>query len=48
MRGKRWKYLFYLDFAGSMQEERCRNAIRHLEEITSFLKVLGSYKSAAE
>jgi len=48
MRGKRWKYLFYLDFAGSMQEERCRNAIRHLEEIASFLKVLGSYKSAAE
>jgi len=48
MRGKRWKYLFYLDFAGTMQEERCQNAIRHLEEITSFLKVLGSYKTAAE
>lgn len=48
MRGKRWKYLFYLDFAGNMQEERCRNAIRHLEEITSFLKVLGSYKAAVE
>lgn len=48
MRGRRWKYLFYLDFAGNMQEERCRNAIRHLEEITSFLKVLGSYKAAAE
>lgn len=48
MRGRRWKYLFYLDFAGNMQEERCRNAIRHLEEITSFLKVLGSYKAADE
>lgn len=48
MRGKRWKYLFYLDFVGTMQEERCRNAIRHLEEITSFLKVLGSYKTAVE
>ncbi len=48
MRGRRWKYLFYLDFAGNMQEERCLNAIRHLEEITSFLKVLGSYKAAAE
>jgi len=48
LRGKPWEYFFYLDFAGNMQEERCRNAIRHLEEITSFLKVLGSYKSAAE
>jgi prephenate dehydratase len=48
LRGKPWEYFFYLDFAGNMQEERCRNAIRHLEEITSFLKVLGSYKSAVE
>jgi len=46
LRGKPWEYFFYLDFAGNMKEERCRNAIRHLEEITSFLKVLGSYKSA--
>jgi prephenate dehydratase len=46
IRGKRWKYLFYLDFAGNMHEERCINAIRHLEEITSLLKVLGSYRAA--
>jgi len=45
LRGKPWAYLFYLDFAGSMTETRCQNAIRHLEEITSFLKVLGSYPS---
>lgn len=38
-----WKYWFYLDFDGSMQEESCQNAINHLKEITSFLKVLGSY-----
>lgn len=38
-----WKYWFYLDFEGSMQEEPCQNAIHHLQEITSFLKVLGSY-----
>ncbi|MBC8491144.1 MAG: prephenate dehydratase [Candidatus Marinimicrobia bacterium] len=48
LRGKPWEYFFYLDFAGNMKEERCRNAIRHLEEITSFLKVLGTYKSAAK
>ncbi len=43
LRGRPWAYIFYLDFAGHMGEERCKNAIRHLQEITSFLKVLGSY-----
>lgn len=43
LRGKPWAYIFYLDFAGHMGEEKCKNAIRHLQEITSFLKVLGSY-----
>jgi prephenate dehydratase len=43
LRGKPWEYIFYLDFVGDVQQEHCRNAIRHLEEITSFLKVLGSY-----
>ncbi len=46
LRGRPWDYIFYLDFAGSMEEERCINAIRHLEEITTLLKVLGSYPSA--
>ncbi|NIA30045.1 MAG: prephenate dehydratase [Actinobacteria bacterium] len=45
LRGRPWAYIFYLDFAGHMGEERCKNAIRHLQEITSFLKVLGSYPS---
>lgn len=40
-----WKYWFYLDFEGSMKEEACVNAINHLQEITSFLKILGSYPS---
>ena len=45
LRGKPWAYIFYLDFVGDMRQEHCRNAIRHLEEITSFLKVLGSYQA---
>jgi len=45
LRGKPWAYIFYLDFVGDMRQEHCRNAIRHLEEITTFLKVLGSYES---
>jgi prephenate dehydratase len=45
LRGKPWEYIFYLDFNGHPETERCQNAIRHLQEITSFLKVLGSYPS---
>lgn len=43
LQGKRWQYLFYIDFIGSLQEERCQNALNHLQEITSYFKVLGSY-----
>ena len=41
--GKPWEYLFYIDFAGSLRQENCRNAITHMSEITTFLKILGSY-----
>ena len=43
LQGKRWQYFFYIDFLGSLQEERCQNALNHLQEITTFFKVLGSY-----
>lgn len=46
LKGKPWEYFFYLDFVGSMSEERCRNAINHLKEIASFLRILGSYPRA--
>lgn len=46
LKGKPWEYLFYLDFAGHMDEEHCRNAINHLREIASFLRILGSYPRA--
>ena len=41
--GKPWEYLFYLDFRGSITHNSCRKAIDHLKEITSYLKILGSY-----
>ncbi len=43
LQGKRWQYFFYVDFIASQHEERGRNALNHLQEITSYLKVLGSY-----
>lgn len=47
LRGRPWEYLFYLDFIGNVKEERCRNALAHLGEVTNFLRVLGCYRSAA-
>lgn len=43
LKGKPWEYFFYLDFAGSMAEAHCQRAIKHLEEIATFLRILGSY-----
>ena len=43
LQGKRWQYFFYIDFAGSIHEPHCHNALNHLQEITSFFRVLGSY-----
>ena len=44
LQGKRWQYFFYIDFIGSQYEERCKNALNHLQEITTFFKVFGSYE----
>ncbi|TAK58249.1 MAG: prephenate dehydratase [Bacteroidetes bacterium] len=41
--GKPWEYLFYVDFEGSILEAESKNALRHLEEITHQLKILGCY-----
>jgi prephenate dehydratase len=43
LRGKPWEYLFYLDFIGRQDDERVRNALRHLSETADLLRVLGSY-----
>lgn len=44
LHGKPWEYFFYVDFAGRAEETNCRNALKHLAEIATFMKVLGSYK----
>ncbi|MCG3208249.1 MAG: P-protein [Anaerolineae bacterium] len=43
LQGKRWQYFFYIDFIGSVTEERCQNALNHLQEIATYFKILGSY-----
>jgi len=46
--GSPWEYMFYLDFEGDVREDVTRRAIAHLEEIASYLKVLGSYRKGRE
>ena len=38
-----FNYLFYVDFIGALTDPVCQNALRHLQEIAPFLRVLGTY-----
>jgi prephenate dehydratase len=45
LRGRPWEYVFYVDFLRG-DDEPARNALRHLEEVADFVKVLGIYPAA--
>ena len=38
-----FNYLFYVDFLGALTDSKCQNALRHLQEIAPFMRVLGTY-----
>ncbi|URE36304.1 Arogenate dehydratase prephenate dehydratase [Musa troglodytarum] len=40
---KYFDYLFYIDFEASMAEPRAQNALSNLQELVTFLRVLGSF-----
>ncbi|XP_059661084.1 arogenate dehydratase/prephenate dehydratase 1, chloroplastic-like [Cornus florida] len=40
---KFFDYFFYIDFEASMAEPRAQNALGHLQEFATFLRVLGCY-----
>jgi prephenate dehydratase len=46
LRGVPWEYIFYLDFSGSVAEERCQRALDQLREMATFVRVFGSYPRA--
>ncbi|MGD1070760.1 MAG: prephenate dehydratase [Bryobacteraceae bacterium] len=46
LRGKPWEYLFYLDFAGHVEDPASRHALGHLAELADMLRVLGCYPAA--
>ncbi|KDD72501.1 hypothetical protein H632_c3265p0, partial [Helicosporidium sp. ATCC 50920] len=39
-----FNYLFYVDFIGSSADVKVQNALRHLQETSPFLRILGSYR----
>ena len=45
VRGKPWEYRFFVDVLRG-DDEAMRNALRHLEEVAGFVKVLGVYPRA--
>ncbi len=47
LKGRPFEYRFYVDVLASPNEPNCANALRHLEEMTEFLAVLGTYPPGA-
>jgi prephenate dehydratase len=43
--GKPWEYLFYLDILGSPKERPVAEALYHLKEVSTFVKMLGTYST---
>lgn len=46
LKGVPWQYIFYVDFAGSLQENVCQRAVDQLREMATFVRVFGSYPRA--
>ena len=45
--GVPWEYLFYVDFEGNLAQSHVEAALRSLASKTSYLRMLGSYRSRA-
>lgn len=41
---KPWEYYFYIDFEGSIEDEKVTNALEEIREKSNYLQILGNYK----
>lgn len=46
--GRPWEYLFYLDVEGTPDKDPLQQALNHLKEMCTFIRVLGSYRPFEE
>lgn len=46
--GQTWQYVFYVDFVGSTADDNVQRALTHLQEITTFFRLFGSYERNRE
>ena len=46
--GKPWQYLFYLDVVGRPTDSPLKEALFNLQEVSTFVKILGSYQPHRE
>lgn len=40
---RRFRYLFFIDAAANLADDNTQNALRHLQEMAGYLRVLGCY-----
>ncbi|MBA7545101.1 Bifunctional chorismate mutase/prephenate dehydratase [subsurface metagenome] len=40
-----WEYIFYTDFEKGLHQKETQEALKSLEECTTFIKIIGSYYS---
>ncbi|MBI4767265.1 MAG: prephenate dehydratase [Deltaproteobacteria bacterium] len=38
-----WEYLFFVDFAGHKEDEKVQRCLKKIDQVTNFIKVMGSY-----
>jgi chorismate mutase/prephenate dehydratase len=48
VKDRMWEYLFFIDFSGHIGEERAQRCLADMKEVTTVIKILGSYARGDE